>query len=69
MSLPPATDNPEESAPYFARLRELGSELNKEGYPTDTLSMGMSADLEVAIREGSTIVRVGTGIFGPRPAA
>ena len=69
MSLPPATDDPEKSAPYFARLRELGRELNEKGFPTDTLSMGMSADLEVAIREGSTIVRVGTGIFGPRPAA
>lgn len=67
MSLPPATDDPEKSAPFFARLRELKAELEAEGFSLDTLSMGMSSDLEVAIREGSTIVRVGTAIFGPRP--
>ena len=69
MSLPPATDDPEKSAPYFARLRNLADDLEAEGFTMDTLSMGMSSDLEVAIREGSTIVRVGTAIFGPRPAA
>lgn len=67
MSLPPAAGDPENSAPYFARLRELKEELEAEGFATDTLSMGMSRDLDVAIREGSTIVRVGTAIFGPRP--
>ncbi|MGI9259084.1 MAG: YggS family pyridoxal phosphate-dependent enzyme [Gammaproteobacteria bacterium] len=69
MSLPPATDDPEDSAPHFARLRELRDSLEAEGFSPDTLSMGMSSDLEVAVREGSTIVRVGTAIFGPRPAA
>ncbi len=67
MSLPPAAGDPENSAPYFARLRELKEELEAEGFAADTLSMGMSRDLDVAIREGSTIVRVGTAIFGPRP--
>ena len=69
MSLPPASDDPENSASYFARLRELKEMLRAEGFSADTLSMGMSSDLEVAIREGSTIVRVGTAIFGPRPDA
>ncbi len=69
MSLPPATDDPEKNAPYFVRLRELREKLEAEGFAPDTLSMGMSSDLDVAIREGSTIVRVGTAIFGPRPDA
>ena len=50
----------------FAALRQLLDRLRKRHPALDTLSMGMSADLEVAIAEGSTIVRVGTGIFGPR---
>jgi PLP dependent protein len=50
----------------FARLRELRDRLNAEGYALDTLSMGMSGDLEAAIMEGATIVRVGTAIFGER---
>jgi pyridoxal phosphate enzyme (YggS family) len=68
MTVPPASSDPEASRPFFAALRELGAELR--GRPgTDTLrelSMGMSADFEVAIEEGATIVRVGTAIFGPR---
>jgi len=51
----------------FARLRELRDALAAEGLPLDTLSMGMSHDLEAAIMEGATIVRVGTAIFGERP--
>ena len=51
----------------FARLRELQEELIASGIPLDTLSMGMSDDLEAAIVEGATLVRVGTAIFGPRP--
>lgn len=50
----------------FARLRELRDELNAAGLTLDTLSMGMSADMEAAISEGSTLVRIGTDIFGPR---
>ncbi len=50
----------------FARLRELLEQLRREGLAVDTLSMGMSADLEAAIAEGATIVRVGTAIFGER---
>ena len=50
----------------FARLRQLLTQLNEQGLALDTLSMGMSADLQAAIAEGATIVRVGTGIFGAR---
>ncbi len=50
----------------FRLLRELRDELNREGLGLDTLSMGMSADLEMAIAEGATIVRIGTAIFGER---
>jgi PLP dependent protein len=50
----------------FARLRELRDEFNADGLVMDTLSMGMSDDLEAAIMEGATIVRVGTAIFGAR---
>ncbi len=50
----------------FARLRALLADLNARGHGLDTLSMGMSADLEAAVAEGATIVRVGTALFGPR---
>src|SRR5262249_10570005 len=50
----------------FAQLRELRDELNRRGLGLDTLSMGMSADMEAAIAEGATMVRVGTAIFGER---
>jgi len=61
MTMPPWSDNPELSRPYFRRLRELAAE---HGLPR--LSMGMSHDLEVAIEEGATHVRVGTALFGKR---
>jgi PLP dependent protein len=48
------------------RLRELFDALRADGLPIDTLSMGMSADLEAAIAEGSTMVRVGSALFGAR---
>jgi pyridoxal phosphate enzyme (YggS family) len=51
----------------FARTRDLLRRLVQRGHDVDTLSMGMSADLEAAIMEGSTIVRIGTDLFGPRP--
>jgi pyridoxal phosphate enzyme (YggS family) len=66
MCLPaPATD-PEAQRRPFRRLRELLEALNAEGHRLDTLSMGMSDDLEAAIAEGATIVRIGTAIFGRR---
>ena len=54
-------------APHRA-LRLLQDDLNRQGLALDTLSMGMSDDLEAAIAEGSTLVRVGTAVFGPRAA-
>lgn len=66
MTLPPATAD---AARFFAELRSLRDRLHVLGIPMDTLSMGMSADLEQAVAAGSTIVRVGTAIFGPRPPA
>jgi len=64
MTMPPWSEEAERSRPYFARLRELAA---KNGL--QHLSMGMSHDLEVAIEEGATIVRVGTALFGPRKKA
>lgn len=61
MTMPPWSDDPEVSRPYFRRLRELGA-LHELG----ALSMGMSHDLEAAIEEGATHVRVGTALFGKR---
>ena len=66
MTLPPTTPKPQTNAPLFARLTRLKENLIEAGIPLDTLSMGMSADFEIAIGQGSTIVRVGTAIFGPR---
>jgi len=68
MTVPAASADPEASRPAFARLRELRDALCRAagGLTLPALSMGMSADLEVAIEEGATIVRVGTALFGPR---
>jgi pyridoxal phosphate enzyme (YggS family) len=69
MLLPPASDDPEDSRGWFARLRELRDELVSDGIPAHSmaeLSMGMSGDFEIAIEEGATIVRVGSAIFGSR---
>jgi len=69
MNLPPHTDDPEGSRPFHRRLREIRDRLRDEtGLALPVLSMGMSHDLEVAVEEGSTIVRVGTALFGPRPS-
>jgi pyridoxal phosphate enzyme (YggS family) len=66
MAIPaPAADFAGQRAP-FARLRQLFERLRGEGFALDTLSMGMSDDLEAAIAEGATQVRVGTAIFGTR---
>ncbi len=61
MTMPPWSDDQEKSRPYFRRLRELAVQ---HGLPQ--LSMGMSHDLEAAIEEGATIVRIGTALFGKR---
>ena len=67
MCIPPFEPNPELSRKYFVFLRGLRDELEKSGgAPLPRLSMGMSHDFEVAIEEGSTIVRVGSAIFGAR---
>jgi len=69
MTVPPFAENPEDARPYFRQLRELRDRIAVRRIPsvdTDTLSMGMSHDFEVAIEEGSTCVRIGTAIFGER---
>jgi pyridoxal phosphate enzyme (YggS family) len=66
MAIPEPTDDPARQREAFRRLRRLLEELNAEGFELDTLSMGMSEDLEAAIAEGATIVRVGSAIFGAR---
>jgi pyridoxal phosphate enzyme (YggS family) len=69
MALPPWETDPEAVRPYFQQLRELARQIDKLNLPNVTmqeLSMGMSHDYEVAIEEGSTMVRVGTAIFGAR---
>jgi pyridoxal phosphate enzyme (YggS family) len=64
MTMPPWSEDAEQSRPYFRRLRELA-----ERYAIPGLSMGMSHDFEVAIEEGATHVRVGTALFGSRKRA
>jgi pyridoxal phosphate enzyme (YggS family) len=68
MAIPPYSEDPEESRPHFARLRDLRNALAREasGSGLAELSMGMSNDYEAAIEEGATMVRVGTAIFGSR---
>ena len=66
MAIPAPTASDAEQHAAFAALRQLMEGLRERLPALDTLSMGMSADLEAAIAEGSTIIRVGTGIFGPR---
>jgi uncharacterized pyridoxal phosphate-containing UPF0001 family protein len=60
MTMPPLTEDPEASRPYFRRLRELADE-----HDLKELSMGTSQDYSVAVDEGTTIVRVGSTIFAP----
>ncbi len=69
MTIAPFVENPEENRPVFARLRQLSVDIdakNMNNVCMDILSMGMTNDYEVAIEEGATMVRVGTGIFGER---
>ncbi len=69
MAIPEPADDPVQQRLPFAQLRELQSQLRGMGIATDTLSMGMSADMPAAIAEGATIVRIGTAIFGKRDYA
>ena len=69
MTIAPYTEDPESNRQYFRGLKELlnkANEMKLTKEPMDTLSMGMTGDYEVAIEEGATLVRVGTGIFGER---
>lgn len=66
MCIPPDTHTEAEQRRPFRELRQLFEALRGEGHDLDTLSMGMSGDLEAAILEGATLVRVGTAVFGPR---
>ena len=67
MTIPPFLDDPEQVRPYFSKLRGLREDLVRRiGRGLPVLSMGMSHDFEVAIEEGATEIRVGTGIFGER---
>ncbi len=69
MAIPPWNDDPEMSRPYFRRLAALLGDVNHSlSAPLKQLSMGMSHDFKVAVQEGSTLVRVGTAIFGKRTA-
>ncbi len=69
MTMPPFSDNPEDSRPYFRALKEISRQISEARIPCvmmDELSMGMTDDFEVAIEEGATIVRIGRAIFGER---
>ena len=66
MAIPMATDDPAQQRAAFAKLRSALEQLNAQGFGLDCLSMGMSGDMEAAIAEGATFVRVGTDIFGSR---
>jgi pyridoxal phosphate enzyme (YggS family) len=66
MAIPRPTADPLEQRRQFARVRELKEKITASGIALDTLSMGMSDDLEAAIAEGATLVRVGSAIFGQR---
>jgi len=66
MCMPPPSEEPAVQRQFFAELRRLRDDLNRDGLGLDALSMGMSADFESAILEGATHIRIGTALFGPR---
>ena len=68
MSMPPVTDDPEGARPYLGALAALGADIAARIEGATEVSMGMTHDLEVAVEEGATLVRVGEAIFGPRNA-
>ena len=70
MTVAPYTENPEENRSYFRKLAQISVDIgnkNIDNRSTCFLSMGMTGDYSVAIQEGATYIRVGTGIFGERP--
>jgi uncharacterized pyridoxal phosphate-containing UPF0001 family protein len=67
MTIPEPTTDLALARRRFETVRDLEAQLVRDGLPLDTLSMGMSDDLEAAIAAGATMVRVGSAIFGPRP--
>jgi len=69
MCMPPAENDVSRQRQWFRETRQVFDYLNEHGHGLDTLSMGTSADFEAAIAEGSTLVRIGTSIFGPRDAS
>ncbi|MGN1085118.1 MAG: YggS family pyridoxal phosphate-dependent enzyme [Lachnospiraceae bacterium] len=69
MTVAPYTENPEENRPFFQKMKQLVVDINSKNIDNvvmDRLSMGMTGDYEIAVEEGATLVRVGTGIFGHR---
>lgn len=69
MVLPPASQDPDKTRPFFTELRKIRDEINRKSLykePLRDLSMGMTHDFEVAIEEGATLIRIGTGLFGER---
>ena len=66
MAIPAPTEDVNEQRAAFRKVRALFEQMNTQGFALDTLSMGMSHDLEAAIQEGATIVRIGSAIFGER---
>ena len=69
MAIPPPATDFDEQRRWFRALAELRDTVNARGHGMDVLSMGMTADLEAAVAEGATHVRIGTALFGPRPPA
>jgi pyridoxal phosphate enzyme (YggS family) len=67
MCLPPPASDAARQRYWLHQLQELFESVNADGAGLDSLSMGMSADLEAAVHEGATLVRIGTDLFGPRP--
>lgn len=67
MTMPPLAADPEATRPHFRALRELRDRHRTEARPLSQLSMGTTADYEVAIEEGATLIRLGTALLGPRP--
>ncbi len=66
MAIPSASNTPDETVQSFHRVKRLFDQIHSAGLDIDTLSLGMSADLELAVLAGSTMVRIGTDLFGPR---
>ena len=66
MVIPKPRDSKEEQRQVFRKVKEIYESLIRQGHNFDTLSMGMTSDYGVAIQEGATMIRIGTGIFGPR---